>query len=77
MFEVEASMGTYYQGYEAAYTELYAAIDSDDHPRNCGVCRACGVIRTVIEDTFLKLGGLLTPEEFDTLAAMLARLNRD
>ena len=47
----------YQRGYEAAYAEIYAAVDSEDHPANCRECRACGVIRQVIESTFMELGG--------------------
>lgn len=67
----------YQNGYEAAYAEIYAAINSEDHPRSCGRCRACGVIRTVLEDTLMQLGRLLTEDEFDTLSAMLMRISRD
>ena len=67
----------YQNGYEAAYTDIYAAIDSEDHLRNCGTCRACGVIRTVLEDGLMQLERLLTKEEFDTLSAMLMRISRD
>lgn len=67
----------YQNGYETAYTEIYVAIDSEDHPRNCGTCRACGVIRAVLEDTLMQLCRLLTEDEFDTLSAMLMRISRD
>lgn len=66
---------TYQDGYEAAYREIYAAIDSDDHPANCGTCRACGVMRTVIEDMMITLSGKLSQDEFYTLAQILARAN--
>lgn len=70
-------MSTEYQrGYEAAYTEIYAAIDSDDHPANCGTCRACGVMRTVLEDAMSTLGRKLSQDDFWTLAAILKRANQ-
>ncbi len=65
----------YQRGYEAAYAEIYAAIDSDDHPANCGDCRACGVMRTVLEDSMRRLGGKMTPEEFDAQAGILKAVN--
>ena len=67
----------YQRSYDAAFAKIYAAIDSEDHPRNCGTCRACGVIRAVIESTMMQLGSLLTEAEFNALAAMLARVKRD
>ena len=63
------------RGYETAYAEIYAAVDSDDHPANCWGCRACGVMRTVLEDSMRRLGGKMTPEEFDTLAGILRAVN--
>ena len=64
----------YLRGYEAAYAEIYAAIDSGDHPGICGgECRACGVMRSVIEDTLLNLGRILTEDEFATMANIMAR----
>ena len=66
--------GEYQRGYEAAYTEIYAAIDSDDHPRNCGNCRACGVMRSVLEDAFGQLATMLTEEEFQYLTEVMQRL---
>ena len=65
----------YQAGYEAAYAEVYAAIQSDKHPRECGHCRACGLMRAVIEDAMFTLGLKLTEEEFSTLAGILARVN--
>ena len=66
----------YQCGYYAALASIYAALDSDDHPRNCGPCRACGVIRAVIEDTFLKLGQLLPEEDFESISRIIQRLNQ-
>ena len=66
---------SFQDGYESAYTEIYAAIESEDHPRNCGDCRACGVMRSVLEWMMLSLSPKLTKEEFWTLADILARAN--
>ena len=65
----------YQRGYDDAYTEIYAAIDSDDHPTNCGTCRACGVIRTVLEDAMTTLERKLSQHDFWTLAGILRRAN--
>lgn len=65
----------YQRGYEAAYAELYAAIDSGDHPYNCDGCRACGLFRTVVEDAVRTLARKLSTEDFWTLAAILKRTN--
>ena len=62
-------------GYDAAYAEIHAAINSDDHPSQCGNCRACGVMRSVIEEMMLTLSQKLTNTEFSTLADILAQVN--
>ena len=62
-------------GYDAALADIYAALESSDHPRNCGTCQACGVIRSVIESTFMELGRLLPSEDFEVLSKMIQRLN--
>ena len=50
-------MDAYQQGYNAAYAELYATIDDDDHPKICaGECRPCGLIRTALEDGMRRIG---------------------
>jgi len=66
----------YQRGYETAYGEIYAAINSDDHPANCGDCRACGVMRTVLEDAMTTLGRKLSQDDFWALAAILKRANQ-
>ena len=66
---------SYQAGYAAAYAEIYAAIESEDHPRKCGDCRACGVMKSVIEGTMLTLSRKLTETEFSTLAGIFARVN--
>ena len=68
-------MNDYQRGYEAAYAEIYAAINSEDHPANCGDCRACGVMRTVLEESLMELGKKLSQEDFWSLAAILKRAN--
>lgn len=65
----------YQRGYEAAYAEIYAAIDSDCHPLYCGTCRACGVMRSVLEDAMTTLGSKLSEEDFVALAAIIQRAN--
>ena len=66
----------YQRGYDAALAEIYSALDSNDHPANCGSCRACGIIRSVIEDTFTRLSLLLPPEDVEALIKMVNRLNQ-
>ena len=72
---MKMSADRYSEGIEAAYKEIYYAIESDDHPRNCGPCRACWLIRSVIEDTFLSVGSMLSPEDFTTMRNLMAKLN--
>ena len=66
----------YQRSYDAAYVEIYAAINSDDHPKNCGDCRACGVMRTVLENAMTTLGRKLSQDDFWTLATILKRANQ-
>ena len=68
--------GSYQRGYDDAYAEIYAAINSDDHPANCGTCRACGVMRSVLEDAMSTLAQKPSQDEFWTLAAIFKRLNQ-
>ena len=65
----------YQKGFDDAYAEIYAAIDSDDHPANCGTCRACGLMRTVLEESLMELGKKLSQDDFWALAAILKRAN--
>ena len=60
-------------GYEAAYRELYATINSERYQQECGQCRPCGVIQEVIEVLMETLAGKLTQDEFYTVAILLAR----
>ena len=62
----------YEAGYNAAYTEIYKALDDSDHTRHCAGCRPCGVMKSVIEWTMQGLGPLLTEDEFNTLAGIMA-----
>ena len=66
----------YLRGYEAALVEIYVALDSEDHPRACGPCRACSVIRDVISNIFLKIGAMLSPDDFGTLSRVIRKLNQ-
>ena len=66
----------YQRGYDAALADIYAALESDDHPRNCGTCRPCGVIRSMIENIFMELGQRLPPEDFEAMSKMIQRLNQ-
>lgn len=65
----------YTAGYEAAYSEIYAALNSADHLDECGECRPCGVAREIVEILMETLSRKLTQEEFFTLSFVLARRN--
>ena len=65
----------YRAGYDAAFTEIYAALNGDDHVEGCGTCRACGVMRAVIEDMISTVAKKMTTEEFLTFARILADMN--
>lgn len=62
----------YQRGYDTALADIYAAINSDEHPCNDTSCRICGVIRTVIEDTLLGLSNVMTEEEFTAMAKIIS-----
>ena len=63
------------QDKEAAYAEMYAAIESEDHPGICGGrCRPCGVMRTTLEKFLLQLGQLMDPEDFRTFVGIVMKL---
>ena len=55
------------RGYEAAYTELYDAVDSLDHPANCAGCRPCVLFQYLLRDITEDLTEILTPDELATL----------
>ena len=65
----------YTAGYEAAYREIYAALNSAEHLDECGQCRPCGVAREIVEILMETLSKKLTQEEFFTLSFILARRN--
>lgn len=65
----------YVSGYETAYRELYAIINSESHQQECGQCRPCGIIQEVIEILMETLAGKLAQDEFYTVAILLARTN--
>ena len=74
---MDAYHAGYTDGYQAAYSELYRTLDSDDHPASCGGhCRPCGVIKTSLETGMQRLAGMLTEGERISLARMLKRVNR-
>ncbi len=67
----------YQQGYEDAYAEIYRNIDDDDHPRICGgACRPCGVVRSALENSLLRLGLMMEAEDFQTFTEIIARVKR-
>ena len=39
----------YTAGYEAAYREIYEVLADEEHPKECGTCRPCGVAKEVVE----------------------------
>lgn len=66
----------YLEGFEAAYAEIYTVIGSDDHPGECeGWCRPCQVIRAVTEDLLLRLGRVMTDDEFEAMAEIIAKMS--
>ena len=58
-------------GRDAAYAEIYAALDDLDHPRRCDGCRPCEVMKTTLEWMMQGLSRRLSQEEFYTLARVL------
>ena len=62
----------YQNGYNAAYAEIYKALDDLDHAHHCAGCRPCEVMKSVVEWTMQGLGPLLTEEEFNTMAGIMA-----
>lgn len=65
------------QGVESAYTEVHAAIESDDHPRICGGnCRPCNVMRATLEKFLLQLGKMMDPDDFQTFVGIIAKLTQ-
>ena len=52
------------EGYNYAFIEIYSVVGNVEHSESCGECRACGVIKSVIEDTVHQLAAWMEPEEF-------------
>ena len=74
---MEQHSAEYLQGYEEAYREIYATIESDDHPRVCGgACRPCGVVRTALETSLMEIGLMMSPEEFEVFTRIIAQVNQ-
>ena len=74
---MEQPNGEYLKGYEEAYREIYATIESEDHPRICGgACRPCGVVRTALETSLMEIGLSMTPDEFEVFTGIIAQVNR-
>lgn len=65
------------QGYEAAYTELYAAIDSEDHPGRCAGCRPCVLFRALLKSIMKDLRQRLTADEVETLNSIMMKAKTD
>ena len=64
------------RGYEAAYSEIFDVIKSGGHPEQCGgICRVCEVMRAVIEDTLINLGRVMSDDEFEAMAEIIAKVN--
>ena len=59
--------------YDAAYAEIYAALDDLDHARKCGGCRPCEVMKATLEWMMQGLSRRLSQDEFYTLARILAK----
>ena len=74
---MEQPNADYLKGYEEAYREIYATIESEDHPRICGgACRPCGVVRTALETSLMEIGRMMTQEEFWAFTGIIAQVNR-
>ncbi len=61
----------YAAGRDAAYVEIYTALDDLDHARRCEGCRACEAMKATLEWMMRGLGRRLTQDEFYTLARIL------
>jgi len=55
---------SFQEGYNYAFIEIYSVVGNIEHAEECGECRACGVVRQVIEDTVHQLAAWMDPEEF-------------
>ena len=66
----------YATGYDAAYAEIFAALDEIDHPADCGGCRPCEVMGTALEWTMRGLSRRLSQDDSYTLTRVLTELER-
>lgn len=72
--ELNEETHEYRRGFEAAHSEMWDAIEGD-HPNECGgTCWACEVMKAVIEDMLHTLSGIMTEDEFDAMAEVLAKM---
>ena len=51
--------------------EMYQVVGNPDHTETCGECRACGVVKTVIEDTVNQLAVWMSEDEFFLFAGII------
>ncbi len=58
-------------GRDAAYAEIYAALDDLDHARHCEGCRPCEVMKETLMWTMRGLSRDLGQDDFYTLARIL------
>ena len=58
---------------DAAYVEIYTALDDLDHARRCDGCRPCEVIKATLEWAMRSLSRNLSQDEFNALAKILAK----
>ena len=75
IMEVEpmTTVNLYAQGYEAAYRDMYAMLREENHARDCGTCRPCGVMKEVVENLLESWASRMTTKEFMNLALVLSR----
>ena len=66
----------YTAGYEAAFREIYAAVNEEGHAASCGECRPCGVFKEIVELLMDTLASKCTQEEFFSLAMIFNRRER-
>lgn len=65
----------YTAGYEAAYREIYARLNDENHHIGCDGCRPCGVAIEVVEVLMETLASRMSQDDFFQLALILARTN--
>ena len=72
--ELDDETPEYQRGFEAAHAEMWNAIEGD-HPNECGgVCWACVVMKAVIEDMLYSLSKIMSEDEFEAMAEILAKM---